>query len=78
MANIYSYTIWAFSSEKIRRFFKLYNRYYKGGTKIMKKLSKRVLMLVATFTTLLASIVASSACVWCVYQPEEPKCLKEE
>ncbi|KGO15461.1 cyclic lactone autoinducer peptide [Clostridium botulinum] len=44
----------------------------------MKKLSKKVLMLVATFTTLLASIVASSACVWCVYQPEEPKCLREE
>ncbi|EPY2274790.1 cyclic lactone autoinducer peptide [Clostridium sporogenes] len=41
----------------------------------MKKLSKRVLMLVATF---LASIVASSACYWCVYQPKEPKCLREE
>ncbi|ENK1244228.1 cyclic lactone autoinducer peptide [Clostridium sporogenes] len=44
----------------------------------MKKFSKRTLMLVATFSTLLASMVASSACVWCVYQPEEPKCLREK
>lgn len=44
----------------------------------MNKLSKRALMLIAAFTTLFASLVASSACVWCVYQPEEPKCLREE
>ncbi len=50
----------------------------KKGIRVMKKLNKKVLMLVATFTTLLASIVASSACYWCVYQPKEPKCLREE
>lgn len=44
----------------------------------MKKLNKKVLMLIATVTTLLASTVASSACYWMAYQPEEPKCLREE
>lgn len=44
----------------------------------MKKLNKKVLMLIATVTTLLASTVASSACYWFNYQPEEPKCLREE
>lgn len=44
----------------------------------MKKINKKVLMLIATMTTFLASIVASSACVWMTYQPEEPKCLREE
>ncbi|GAA0727749.1 cyclic lactone autoinducer peptide [Clostridium malenominatum] len=44
----------------------------------MKKLNKKVLMLIATVTTLLASTVASSACFWLNYQPEEPGCLREE
>ncbi|MBU5485948.1 cyclic lactone autoinducer peptide [Clostridium sp. MSJ-11] len=44
----------------------------------MKKLNTKVLMLIATLTTLLASTVASSACYWMTYQPEEPKCLREE
>lgn len=44
----------------------------------MKKISKKLLMLVATVTTIIASTVASSACVWMFYQPEEPKALREE
>lgn len=44
----------------------------------MKKLNKKVLMLIATLTTILASTVASSACYWMMYQPEEPNCLREE
>ncbi|MEW9094331.1 MAG: cyclic lactone autoinducer peptide [Clostridiaceae bacterium] len=44
----------------------------------MKKLNKKALMLIATLTTLLASTVASSACLWMTYQPEEPNCLREE
>jgi len=41
-------------------------------------MKKRILMSVATVATLIASIVATSACVWSAYQPEEPKCLREE
>lgn len=41
-------------------------------------MKKRLLMSIATVATMIASIVATSACVWCSYQPEEPKCLREE
>ena len=44
----------------------------------MTKLNKRFLTLIAVVTTMVAASVASSACVWGVYQPEEPKCLREE
>lgn len=41
-------------------------------------MKKRILMSIATIATFIASIVATSACVWCSYQPEEPKCLNEK
>lgn len=41
-------------------------------------MKKRILMSIATVATFIASIVATSACVWCSYQPEEPKCLSEK
>ncbi|MDV3427387.1 MAG: cyclic lactone autoinducer peptide [Bacillota bacterium] len=41
-------------------------------------MKKKLFTLVAAVTTLVAAAVASSACVWIVYQPEEPKCLREE
>ena len=44
----------------------------------MKKLNNKVFTLIAVVTTLVATSVASSACWWCLYQPEEPKCLREE
>lgn len=44
----------------------------------MKKMNQKVLMVVATVATVFASMVASSACLWCMYQPEEPKALREE
>ncbi|WP_017416294.1 cyclic lactone autoinducer peptide [Clostridium tunisiense] len=44
----------------------------------MKKLNKKFLALIATITTLMATTVATSACTWYFYQPEEPKCLSEE
>jgi len=44
----------------------------------MKKLNTKILSLVATITTLVAASVATSACVWFTYQPEEPKSLREE
>ena len=37
----------------------------------------RLLVLASVLATLLASIFASSACLWSMYQPEEPKCLKD-
>ncbi|KOA20198.1 hypothetical protein CLHOM_13970 [Clostridium homopropionicum DSM 5847] len=44
----------------------------------MKKLNTKFLALVATITTLVAASVSTSACLWFSYQPEEPKCLREE
>lgn len=41
-------------------------------------MKKKILMSVATVATLIASVVSTSACVWAYYQPEEPKCLREE
>ena len=41
-------------------------------------MKKRMLMSVATLATIIASIMATSACFWSVYQPEEPTCLREE
>lgn len=44
----------------------------------MKNLKSKALMLVAAFATVVASTVATSACFWCLYQPEEPKSLRDE
>lgn len=41
-------------------------------------MKKKILMSIATIATFIASIVATSACVWSAYQPEEPKCLNEK
>jgi len=44
----------------------------------MKGLTKKIFALTAVLTTLVAATVASSACLWFSFQPEEPKCLREE
>ncbi|KGK87761.1 cyclic lactone autoinducer peptide [Clostridium sp. HMP27] len=44
----------------------------------MKKLNSKFLALIATLTTIVAASVATSACSWFSYQPEEPKCLRDE
>lgn len=44
----------------------------------MKKLNSKLLMGIATIATVFASAVATSACYWYLYQPEEPKSLREE
>ncbi|MCB2352960.1 cyclic lactone autoinducer peptide [Clostridium estertheticum] len=44
----------------------------------MKFLKKHLFALIAVATTLAATSVASSACYWSLYQPEEPKCLREK
>ena len=41
-------------------------------------MKRRLLVLVASIATVVASLVASSACWFFIYQPEEPKCLREE
>ena len=41
-------------------------------------MKNRILMGIATVATIFASIVATSACYWSSYQPEEPKCLRDE
>lgn len=39
---------------------------------------KKLFGLFAVVLTVIASTVASSACIWYFYQPKEPKCLREE
>ena len=41
-------------------------------------LKNKILGAVAVAATLLASIAATSACFWFIYQPEEPECLSKE
>lgn len=41
-------------------------------------MKNRILMSIATIATIFASVVATSACFFSHYQPEEPKCLREE
>ncbi|MBE5960310.1 MAG: cyclic lactone autoinducer peptide [Lachnospiraceae bacterium] len=44
----------------------------------MKKIKKfNVLALLSVVATFFATTVATSACFWYLYQPEEPECLKE-
>ena len=47
----------------------------EGGKNDMKK---KLFSLIAVLTTVVAASVASSACLCSAYQPEEPKCLREE
>lgn len=44
----------------------------------MKKVNSKILMAVAAVATVVASTVATSACYWASYQPEEPKSLRDE
>ena len=41
-------------------------------------MKRKLFTLVASVATLVAAMVASSACVVFSYQPVEPKCLREE
>ena len=43
----------------------------------MGKFKNHFFSVAATVLTLFAMSVATSACVWYNYQPEEPKCLSE-
>jgi cyclic lactone autoinducer peptide len=48
----------------------------KGG--IEMKFNKNVLLtVVSVIATFFATVVATSACWWVIYQPEEPKCLQD-
>jgi cyclic lactone autoinducer peptide len=41
-------------------------------------MNKRTLFaIISVIATLFATTIASSACLWYMYQPEEPKCLKD-
>jgi cyclic lactone autoinducer peptide len=41
-------------------------------------MNKRTLLaIVSVIATLFATTIATSACFWYIYQPEEPKCLKD-
>lgn len=44
----------------------------------MKKFTNsKLFAVVAVVATFVATTVATSACTWYFYQPEEPECLKE-
>lgn len=56
-------------------------RYKKNNEegKLMKKsLTLKVMTLAAGMLTFLATTTTASACWFGMYQPEEPKCLREE
>jgi len=42
----------------------------------MKK--RNILALLTAIITVFATTIASSACFWYFYQPEEPKCLNDK
>lgn len=42
----------------------------------MKTQRHKLLMLLAAVSTIAASMMATSACYWLTYQPEEPKSLR--
>ena len=42
----------------------------------MKK--NKILAFAAAIATIFATTIASSACIFYVYQPEEPKCLSDK
>lgn len=41
-------------------------------------MKRKLFSLIAAASTVIAAVVASSACLWIMYQPEEPKCLNEK
>lgn len=43
-----------------------------------KSLALKVMTLAAGMLTFLATVTTASACWWGIYQPEEPKSLREE
>lgn len=40
-------------------------------------MKKKLLRGIAVLSMLVASLVATSACYWTLYQPEEPECLRK-
>lgn len=42
------------------------------------KFNKNLFAVLAAITTVVATTMANSACLWFMYQPEEPKSLREE
>lgn len=41
-------------------------------------MKKAILAVVSVIAVFFATVVASSACIFYVYQPKEPKCLREK
>lgn len=41
------------------------------------KLNKTIFAAIAAITTVVATTMANSACLWFMYQPEEPKSLRD-
>ncbi len=44
----------------------------------MKKVNVKVLGAIAAAASVFAALIASSACFFFIYQPEEPKSLRDE
>lgn len=43
----------------------------------MKRNKTALLSIISVIATFFASVVATSACWWYIYQPEEPKSLRD-
>jgi len=41
-------------------------------------MKNRIIAIAAGLFTIIASLLASSACFWGMYQPEEPACLRNK
>lgn len=41
-------------------------------------MKKKLLIGLSVVATMFATVLSTSACVFCLYQPEEPKSLREE
>ncbi|MBK1809750.1 cyclic lactone autoinducer peptide [Clostridium sp. YIM B02505] len=41
-------------------------------------MKRKLFSIVAVIATMVAAMVASSACMFFTYQPKEPECLREE
>ncbi|ENZ03286.1 cyclic lactone autoinducer peptide [Clostridium thermobutyricum] len=45
---------------------------------MVKTINSKILFAAAAVATVFAGLVASSACLWSFYQPEEPECLSDK
>lgn len=58
--------------------YTLIDKFILKGVLSMKKVNAKVLGAIAAAASVFAALIASSACFFFIYQPEEPKSLRDE